>query len=133
VVLVALGLGYCALQAPPKPKMAPIADLATDGDEEGAASDPDEASDRGEMRGGETYPQYDERRDALDAGLYSGGDECTVDCSGHDAGRRWAEEHGITDPSQCGGKSWSFAEGCRSFAGEQSGGSDTDASEDSDE
>ncbi|HPD74384.1 MAG TPA: hypothetical protein PLX95_03875 [bacterium] len=41
---------------------------------------------------------------------------CTQDCSGHNAGWEWAREKGITDPSDCGGKSESFIEGCRSYA-----------------
>lgn len=41
---------------------------------------------------------------------------CTTDCSGHEAGYQWAEEHGIDDPSNCGGKSDSFIEGCESYA-----------------
>ncbi|OGD09447.1 hypothetical protein A2397_02030 [Candidatus Amesbacteria bacterium RIFOXYB1_FULL_44_23] len=44
--------------------------------------------------------------------------ECTGDCSGHDAGYEWAEEKGITDPSDCGGKSESFIEGCEAYANE---------------
>ena len=43
---------------------------------------------------------------------------CTVDCSGHEAGYNWAEEHDITDPDQCGGNSQSFIEGCRAYAEE---------------
>lgn len=44
---------------------------------------------------------------------------CTEDCSGHEAGFNWAEENGITDPSDCGGKSDSFIEGCEAYANEQ--------------
>jgi len=47
------------------------------------------------------------------------GYECTDDCSGHEAGYNWAEEKGITDPSDCGGNSNSFIEGCQSYAEEQ--------------
>ncbi|KKS59751.1 MAG: hypothetical protein UV26_C0016G0006 [candidate division WWE3 bacterium GW2011_GWF2_42_42] len=43
---------------------------------------------------------------------------CTQDCSGHNAGWEWAEDKGITDPSDCGGKSQSFIEGCESYAEE---------------
>ena len=53
---------------------------------------------------------------------YSGenfrGMACTDDCSGHDAGYSWAEENGITDPVECGGKSDSFIEGCVAWAEE---------------
>lgn len=47
------------------------------------------------------------------------GDECTDDCSGHEAGYNWAEEKGIDDPSDCGGNSTSFIEGCESYTEEQ--------------
>ena len=56
--------------------------------------------------GGETYDEYATRRDALEgsAGSFEG-DECTVDCGGHEAGREWAEQRGVTDEGECGGKS----------------------------
>lgn len=41
---------------------------------------------------------------------------CTEDCSGHEAGVAWANENGITDPGDCGGRSQSFIEGCEAFA-----------------
>jgi len=49
-----------------------------------------------------------------------GGYECTVDCSGHEAGYRWAEEHDITDGEDCDtagehSNSPSFAEGCHAY------------------
>ena len=44
--------------------------------------------------------------------------ECTGDCSGHNAGYEWASNNGITDPSDCGGKSVSFIEGCEAYANE---------------
>lgn len=44
---------------------------------------------------------------------------CTQDCSGHEAGYNWAEEKGIDDPSDCGGNSNSFIEGCEAYAEEQ--------------
>ena len=48
------------------------------------------------------------------------GYECTVDCSGHEAGYEWAERNEITDPDDCDGKSQSFIEGCRAWADEDS-------------
>ncbi|WP_205478562.1 hypothetical protein [Sphingomonas arenae] len=70
-------------------------------------------------KGGETYSEYDARRDSLDGEAGSvDGYGCTEDCSGHEAGRAWAEEHDINDPDDCGGTSWSFEEGCRSAAGD---------------
>jgi hypothetical protein len=41
---------------------------------------------------------------------------CTNDCSGHDAGFEWAKENDILDPSDCGGNSRSFEEGCETYA-----------------
>lgn len=72
-----------------------------------------------EEKGGETYSEFDDRRDSYEGsrGEY-GGYGCTVDCSGHEAGYNWAEERGIDDPDQCGGNSWSFEEGCRAYAEE---------------
>lgn len=46
------------------------------------------------------------------------GSPCTSDCSGHEAGYNWAQDHDITDPDDCGGNSDSFIEGCRSYAEE---------------
>ena len=56
---------------------------------------------------------------------------CTSDCSGHEAGYNWAEEHGIDDESDCdtaGDKSNSpsFAEGCRDYVQENGATDDTD-------
>lgn len=66
---------------------------------------------------GEGYTEFDERRDAYQGSRGSFEEYgCTEDCSGHEAGYVWAEEKGITDPDDCGGKSWSFIEGCRAFA-----------------
>lgn len=41
---------------------------------------------------------------------------CTEDCSGHDAGYKWAEENEVTDAGDCGGNSQSFVEGCEAYA-----------------
>lgn len=43
------------------------------------------------------------------------GYECTVDCSGHEAGYDWAERHDIDDEDDCGGNSESFIEGCKAY------------------
>jgi hypothetical protein len=90
------------------------ADAMVDDGEEVADSD---LGDPDEVVAGETYSEFDERRDRLEGerGSYAGYG-CTVDCSGHEAGYRWAAEKGITDPDSCGGKSWSFIEGCRAYA-----------------
>ena len=46
-----------------------------------------------------------------------GSSACTQDCSGHEAGWRWARSHHVTDPDRCGGNSESFREGCLAYAG----------------
>lgn len=43
---------------------------------------------------------------------------CTQDCSGHEAGYRWAQLKGIDDPDDCRGNSNSFIEGCKAAAEE---------------
>ncbi len=48
------------------------------------------------------------------------GYECTVNCSGHEAGYNWAEEHDISDGDDCDAagehsNSPSFAEGCHAY------------------
>ena len=92
-------------------------ELASDGSDIADSGE----SDTDEVVAGETYSEYDERRDELEgeAGSYSGYG-CTVDCSGHEAGYNWAAQNGIDDPDNCGGKSWSFIEGCRAYVEENS-------------
>ncbi len=42
--------------------------------------------------------------------------DCTVDCSGHEAGYRWAKQHSIDDEDYCpDGDSESFHEGCIAY------------------
>jgi hypothetical protein len=55
---------------------------------------------------------------------------CTQDCSGHQAGYEWAQQNGITSPSQCDGSSQSFSEGCQSYAEENAGSGDQDSDDD---
>lgn len=90
--------------------------------EKAELTDEEASAYEGEEFAGETYDEYDERRDELEgeAGSYAGYG-CTVDCSGHEAGYQWAADKGITDPDDCGGKSWSFIEGCRAYAEENGG------------
>lgn len=54
------------------------------------------------------------------------GYDCTQDCSGHEAGYRWAEEHDLTDEDDCDGKSESFIEGCKAYVQEQAHDEDTE-------
>lgn len=80
-------------------------------------SKPSSEPDENKIVAGETYEEFNQRRDALDSSHGSfAGQGCTQDCGGHEAGYAWAEEKGITDPDHCGGKSWSFIEGCRAYA-----------------
>lgn len=46
------------------------------------------------------------------------GYQCTVDCSGHEAGYQWAEENSIDDEDDCRGNSESFIEGCKAYVQE---------------
>lgn len=46
-------------------------------------------------------------------------DNCTDDCSGHEAGYRWAEDNDIMDRDDCDGRSNSFNEGCEQYVEEQ--------------
>jgi len=59
------------------------------------------------------------------------GNDCTSDCSGHEAGYRWAEEKEIQDEDDCEtagehSDSPSFAEGCKSFVNGDSPTTDDD-------
>lgn len=47
------------------------------------------------------------------------GFDCTDDCSGHEEGYLWADEHRIASTSTCDGKSRSFLEGCIAYVLEQ--------------
>lgn len=55
-----------------------------------------------------------------DNSLEFNGYECTDDCSGHEAGYEWAEEHGISqdDVDNYSGNSNSFMEGMQSYVDE---------------
>jgi hypothetical protein len=63
------------------------------------------------------------------------GYDCTEDCSGHEAGYAWAEEHDISDGDDCDAagehsNSPSFAEGCHAYV---DGEADPEGSEDPDD
>jgi hypothetical protein len=66
-----------------------------------------------------TAPAYSEPNITPEHGTFAGY-RCTVDCSGHEAGYRWAEEHDINDGDECDtagetSNSPSFAEGCHAY------------------
>lgn len=46
------------------------------------------------------------------------GNDCTDDCSGHEAGYNWAEKNSISDEGDCSTASNSFNEGCISYVEE---------------
>lgn len=46
------------------------------------------------------------------------GDDCTQDCSGHEAGFEWAKENDVGDIIYCEGTSQSFIEGCEAYVKE---------------
>jgi lipocalin len=59
------------------------------------------------------------------------GNDCTSDCSGHEAGYNWAEENGIQDEDDCDAteehsNSPSFAEGCKAYVNDNSSPDDDD-------
>lgn len=92
---------------------------------DGADLDDTDADTEG-TKGGETYADYDARRDEKASPRAAEGYGCTDDCGGHDAGYQWAEDHSVSDESECGGKSWSFEEGCVAYAKEQEPDADDD-------
>lgn len=73
-------------------------------------------------------PRSYERMAQASSDTYHGYD-CTEDCSGHEAGYTWAENHDITDPDDCGGNSESFIEGCQAHA-EEAGDTEDDDNDD---
>lgn len=81
------------------------------------------------------YEQADER--LSDASFEDVGDtsQCTGDCSGHDAGFDWARDQGVTDPSECGGDSQPFVEGCKAYASarEEAAGEELESDDSDDE
>jgi len=62
---------------------------------------------------------YEQAEDELSSASFEDvGDasDCTIDCSGHEAGFAWARDEGVTDASECSGNSDSFVEGCETYA-----------------
>jgi len=92
--------------ASPSVRSEPTADEVSD-----ATADPDEDERIEDDKG-------DDEKDLDTEPSFFHGYRCTDDCSGHEAGYKWAEEHDIDDPEKCGGRSQSFIEGCRSWADE---------------
>jgi hypothetical protein len=72
----------------------------------------------GGIRAGETYGEYDSRRDRKAATNFFGFG-CLDDCRGQEAGYRWAIRHNVSDPGDCAGLTWAFLEGCVAYAARQ--------------
>ena len=77
-------------------------------------------------------------RQADEAPRQFDGYACREDCSGHEAGYRWAEEHDITDVEDCEAagehsNSPSFAEGCESYVNGEGDPQESDDNEDDSE
>ena len=130
--IVLLGLAGCGSSNSQGPTQS---ESTSSGTATGSSDGPDLSdtdADTSGVKAGETYDQYRSRRDDLGGGAGSYEDYgCTQDCSGHQAGYEWAEAHGVSDASDCGGDSWSFQEGCVAYAQQQSGdGSDDSATSD---
>lgn len=67
---------------------------------------------------GETYGEYDSRRDrTVSASFFGFG--CMEDCREQKAGYRWAVRHNVSDIGDCAGLSWAFLEGCVAYAARQ--------------
>lgn len=70
-------------------------------------------------------PAEDLTEDQLDETQQAEVDEatnnCTGDCSGHQAGYEWAQDNGISSESDCDGNSDSFNEGCVNYVDGGSG------------
>lgn len=120
LVLGALALAYCSSNDSERPSYDDPSSEYWSEDEADSEEFESDATGDEESKGDETRPEYEDRQAEIggDRGTYHG-DICTVNCDGHEAGRQWAEERGITDPSDCGGRSWSFQEGCETYATEQ--------------
>ena len=88
--------------------------------------------------GASSAPSYESKPESS-SGLTFDGDPCSGDCSGHEAGYRWAEEHSIDDEDDCDtagetSNSPSFAQGCKAYVeGESDNVSSSDSDDDSDD
>ena len=89
---------------------------ATDSDRQGVQS---EDSDEDTLDTSEAAQQsaIDELEDQTYEDVM-GSDECTEDCSGHNAGWEWAKKNEMLNPDDCSGDSESFIEGCKAYGEE---------------
>lgn len=61
------------------------------------------------------------------------GYSCLTDCSAHEAGYEWAEQHGVDDESNCNTPSQSFNEGCAAYVEENAASPPSSAQDDDDD
>jgi hypothetical protein len=73
------------------------------------------------INGEDEHTNFPARAQSTPTKLTFHGYDCTIDCSGHEAGYNCAEEHDITDEEDCAGDSESFVEGCKAYVKEQQG------------
>jgi hypothetical protein len=111
-ILLAAGLVFLLTRSKPQVQTTPAA-ISSPSDSDSPATEPSDSPKTGSSPS--TFA----------------GDSCTSDCSGHEAGYNWAEEHGIDDESDCDtagetSNSPSFAEGCRAYVRENEPDQQTD-------
>jgi hypothetical protein len=131
-VILILGVGVLYLVAPSEPKAqhspgTPTAPAASEFQSSPDRSDDDSTPEASSQDLGSSSDRSyaAARADSFD------GLQCSGDCSGHEAGYKWAEEHDIDDEDDCeaagdNSNSPSFAEGCKAYV---DGGSVEDDSE----
>ena len=57
----------------------------------------------------------DQLEEAQQQNVDAATNNCTDDCSGHQAGYEWAQDNSVSSESDCDGKSDSFNEGCVNY------------------
>jgi len=87
------------------------------GDSHSAPHGADEAGENSEVD--EDVAREDAAADLRGQTFQDAGDtsRCTSDCSGHDAGFQWGQDHNVTDASDCSGGG-SFEDGCEAYVEE---------------
>jgi cytoskeletal protein RodZ len=114
LLLVLVGFPACASRQTAQPTQPPKATPSPTPIARTESSEDDSSSSEEDTQAEDQSSDDDSDAEAKDFHGY----RCKADCSGHEAGYRWAEEHDIDDPDKCGGKSQSFIEGCRAWAEE---------------
>ena len=101
-----------------------------------AAQTNDETDRQSEEDDSKSQDESSDDKSADDSPPEFHGYACTQDCSGHEAGYNWAEEHDIDDPHTCysgprlsNPAYLSFSEGCEAYVDETTGDEPLDPSE----